>query len=214
MDVAQLCALCGAPSPGTRFCTSCGAPLAVVPQAGETPETAEIAGPVSGSTAVMVAPWVGSGPVPEPSSAPASASTSRRPDVLVVLVVAAMLLSGWAMVRGVEQHTLSGTVMILDSGYLGLRPGARCTGEAGYRDVGRGAQVVLRDTRGSTLSTGRLSNGEFDGLGCVFSFELEDVGRSDHYALELGAGGRGELQYSYEELSSADWSVPLSLGDG
>ncbi|MGY2004261.1 MULTISPECIES: hypothetical protein [unclassified Blastococcus] len=133
--------------------------------------------------------------------------------MLALLVVAALALSGWAIVRGVEEHTLSGSVLLVDAAYVGLTAGRSCTGEGGYGDLGGGAQVVLTDDRGETLSTARLSAGEYDGLGCVFSFALEDVTRADFYGLTIAGGNRGHLQYSYEELSDADWSLQLSIGD-
>lgn len=136
-----------------------------------------------------------------------------RPNIVALCVAAALMLSGWAVWRGVEEHTLSGTVMLLDSAYVGARPGSTCTGQDGYGDLGRGAQVVLSNDGGTTLSTGRLSDGEFDGLGCVFSFALEDVTRADFYRLEVAGGSRGQLQYSYDELAGANWSLQLSLGD-
>lgn len=130
-----------------------------------------------------------------------------------MLVVGALVLSGWAIWRGVEQHTLSGTVLVVDSSYLGLTPGRTCSGENGYDDLRASAQVVLTDGEGATLSTGRLSRGEFDGVGCVFSFALEDVPRADFYSLSVASVSRGQLQYSYDELADGDWSVQLSIGD-
>ena len=150
-------------------------------------------------------PWLSAQPAPPPAKI--------RPNVFALILVAALALSAWAIVRGVEQHTLSGSVLLIDSTYLGLAPGTVCTGEGGYSDLGGGAQVVVTDDKGETLSTGRLSPGRFDGLGCVFSFALEDVTRSDFYGLTVGSGSRGHLQYSYEELSDDDWSVQLSIGD-
>jgi hypothetical protein len=225
MSAALHCAHCGTPVRGTRFCTTCGTPLpgparedTAQPLASVSHQPAEV---VSGEhaqatvTSVLpapapvpvqpVAPWLSGQHAPQPAR--------TRPNIIAILVVAALALSGWAIWRGVEQHTLSGTVLLVDSTYLGLAPGRPCDGEGGYGDLGGGAQVVLSDDRGATLSTGRLSAGEFDGLGCVFSFALEDVTRSDFYGLTVASGSRGELQYSYEELAEQDWSVQLSIGD-
>jgi hypothetical protein len=166
---------------------------------------AESAVPIAETASTPAAPWV--------SGATAGEHSRTRPNIVAVCVVTAMVLSGWAIWRGVEEHTLSGTVLLVDSMYFGARPGSRCTGENGYGDLGAGAQVVLTDDRGTTLSTGRLSDGEFDGLGCVFSFALEDVTRADFYRLEIAGGSRGQLQYSYDELADGDWSLQLSLGD-
>jgi hypothetical protein len=226
MDAALYCAQCGTPARGTRFCTSCGAPLA-----GPASDDAQLhiprdqwsdlhvaelqqPGPAAGATAVLsapatsseqAAPWISEQPVPPPPK--------NRLNIFALLVVVALALSGWAIVRGVEQHILSGTVLLVDSTYLGLDPGSPCTGQGGYDDLGNGTQVVLTDEKGGTLSTGRLSPGQFDGLGCTFSFALEEVTRSDFYGLTVGSGSRGELQYSYEELADGDWSVQLSIGD-
>jgi len=136
-----------------------------------------------------------------------------RPNAIALAVVAALALSGWAIWRGVEKHTLSGTLLLVDSTYSNLDPGTRCTGEGGYDDLGGGAQVVLRDDKGAILSTGRLTAGEFDGLGCAFSFALANVTRVDFYSLTVASGSRGGLQYSYQELTDSNWSLALSLGD-
>ena len=227
MDVAHYCAQCGTPARGTRFCTSCGAPLAAswgttAPPSGPVGQPAAQDGGGAHETAVMptattvllpAETLTGEQTPPWLSEQPASQPPRTRPNVFAVLVVGAVVLSGWAIWRGVEEHTLSGTILLVDSTNFGLTPGSSCTGEGGYSDLGGGAQVVLTDDKGGTLSTGRLSNGEFDGVGCVFSFALEDVTRSDFYGLAVASGSRGELQYSYEELAGADWSVQLSIGD-
>jgi hypothetical protein len=235
MDVALRCAQCGTTVVGRRFCTTCGAPLAEAasveaqPVAADPGEASSASGPWdsttdrSTTTSVLPAPgpagsdvpppWLSGQPTSTPTPTPTSTSTRTHPNVVALLVVGALALSAWAIVRGVEEHTLSGTVLLVDSPYFGLTPGARCSGDGGYGDLRGGAQVVLADERGDTLSTGRLSAGEFDGLGCVFSFALEDVARADFYSLTVAGGHRGQLQYSYDELADGDWSVQLSIGD-
>jgi hypothetical protein len=73
--------------------------------------------------------------------------------------------------------------------------------------------VVLTDGHGTTMSTTVLSDGEFDGQGCVFSFVLRDVRHADFYGLSVAGSNRGQLHYSYRELSRDSWSVQLSLGE-
>jgi hypothetical protein len=228
MDTALQCAQCGTPVRGSRFCTSCGTPLSIFTpdEAGAAAEvTAEVPtdgqyqshepgrtaflptgllGPGQAADGESAPPWVSGQPVP-PSKA--------RPNVVAIIVVAALAFSGWAIWRGVEEHTLTGTVLLADTVYFGVAPGRPCSGERGYDDVDAGAQVVLTDDEGTTVSTGRLSEGEFDGLGCVFSFALEDVPRSEFYGLSIASDSRGHLQYSYDELADSDWSVQLSLGE-
>jgi hypothetical protein len=215
MEAALVCAQCGTPATGRRFCTTCGA-AADAAESVDRPPTEDFAALVPTDTYLPAAPtvepattpgapWLGAQPVAEPPRA--------RPNIVALLVVAALALSGWAIWRGVEEHTLSGTVLLVDTTYYGARPGSSCSGESGYGDLDGGAQVVLADDRGTTLSTGRLSDGEFDGLGCVFNFALEDVTRADFYSLTIAGGQRGQLQYSYEELADADWSVQLSVGE-
>ncbi len=227
MDATLRCAQCGTTVMGRRFCTTCGAPLAdaapveaqpvaLVPSEASSASDARHSttdGPTT--TSVLPAPGPAGSDVPPPwlKGQPTPTPTRNRPNVVALLVVGALALSAWAIVRGVEEHTLSGTVLLVDLPYIDLTPGARCSGNGGYGDLRGGAQVVLADDRGDTLTTGRLSAGEFDGLGCVFSFALEDVTRADFYSLTVGGGHRGQLQYSYDELADGDWSVQLSVGD-
>jgi hypothetical protein len=226
MDDELRCAQCGTPARGRRFCTTCGAliagsvvgvgPATVAPaeEASES-DVHESASGTATATSVLPAPQPPTGDPAPPwlSEQSVEAVVRTRPNILAMVVLAALALSTWAIVRGVEEHTLSGTVLLVDSMYFGSSPGSSCTGRGGYGDLGGGAQVVLADERGKTLSTGRLSTGEFDGLGCVFSFVLEDVTRSDFYALTVAGGSRGQLQYSYKELAGSDWSLQLSIGD-
>ena len=200
-----LCTECAQPAVTGRFCTGCGAPLPedVEPRRAEATTLAELLS--CGAPDEPAPPWLHTEPPP-----PVRRS---HPDVLAALVLGALVVSGWAIVGGVEEHTLSGTVTVVDADVLGLELGDECFGDGGYDDLNAGAQVVVADEKGTTLSTGRLSSGAYDGLGCVFSFELADVTRAPFYALSVAGENRGELQYSYDELADADWSVELSLGD-
>jgi hypothetical protein len=233
-DGTHFCTTCGAPLSSSVAETPGAPPLKAELSQGNTalPSTAQIATPVQApveqtavlathspgpTTAVLpdaevhaqaapaTAPWLSPAPVPRPPR--------KRPNVLAMLTAGALCLSVWAFVRGIEEHTLSGTVTVVDSYYSGFDPGRSCAGDNGYDDIRGGAQVVVMDGRGETLSTGRLSDGSFDGLGCVFSFALEDVTRAEFYSLTVASENRGELQYSYDELAADDWSVQLSLGD-
>jgi hypothetical protein len=114
--------------------------------------------------------------------------------------------------HGAERHVLSGTVLLADSS-SGQVPGEQCSGSGGYGDINAGAPVVLADGKGTTISTTFLSDGTFDGKGCVFSFVLRDVRHADFYGLAVAGSNRGQLQYSYAQMSQNSWSVQLSLGE-
>lgn len=202
-SVPLTCTHCASPVGSGRFCTACGAPLQV--------ETDDVLPGLEAATIPSPRPEVA--PAPWLDAAAAPPARRSRPNGLALLVVGALLVSGWAIARGVEEHTLSGTVLLLDASTTDLDPGDGCSGDGGYSDLDAGAQVVVADEDGTTLSTGRLSSGEYDGLGCVFSFALEDVPRADFYGLTVAGEDRGELEYSYAELADDDWAVELVLGD-
>jgi hypothetical protein len=144
----------------------------------------------------------------------ASGSRTRQAwrSVLALLVIGSLGLSAWVLMHGTERHVLSGTVLLVDSSSE-LAPGDQCGGTGGFGDINGGAPVVLTDGEGATLSTTVLSDGEFDGEGCVFSFVLPDVRHTDFYALAVAGSNRGQLQYSYAQMAQNSWSVQLSLGD-
>jgi hypothetical protein len=223
MDLARWCTECGTPAAGTRFCTACGAalperrpvsgwhpPLPAPPETdGGVATTALLAPGHAITSAVPAEAW----PAGPPDASPRVTPRRTAANILAVLVVGALAMSAWALMHGAERHILSGTVLLVDSAYDGYSPGAYCTGSDGYSDIGAGTQVVLTDGKGTTLATTRLSEGEFDGKGCVFSFALHDVKHADFYALAVAGQNRGERQYSYGELAGDDWALQLSLGD-
>jgi hypothetical protein len=211
LDVALHCAYCGSPSSGDRFCTACGAalpasPFVPAPRAAHEQGTGQLAASPSAPTAVL-APWAAAAAAAGPDR------PRRRLDVLVLLAVVALLLSGWWMLWGVEQHTLHGTVVVVDRTQSRMVLGADCAGRDDEADIREGAFVVLVDDRGEKLASGRLSGGEFDGAGCVFSFALEDLPRAGGYALTVGGAFRDSMPHSYDDLRTDGWSVEISLGD-
>ena len=160
-----------------------------------------------------VPPWVALPSAPGGEWVPPGSRTRQAwRSALALLVLGALGLSAWVLMHGTERHVLSGTVLLVDSS-SDFTPGDRCGGTGGYGDINAGAPVVLTDGSGSTLSTTVLSDGEFDGKGCVFSFVLSDVRHTDFYALAVAGSNRGQLQYSYAQMSQNSWSVQLSLGD-
>jgi hypothetical protein len=240
MDVALACWQCGTPVTNARFCTACGAPqnagdptqavpgveaafAPAAPPAGWYDQAPP--GYVAGTDTAVYGGGAPLGPLgppppwapayPPPVQDPRAAPRVRHPwrAVLAVLVVAALGLSCWVLMHGGERHVLSGTVLLTDSSVSDLDPGDSCRGTGGYSDINAGAQVVLTDGNGTTLSTTVLSSGEFDGRGCVFAFELRDVRHADYYRLAVAGTNRGQLQYSYGELAGDSWSVQLSLGE-
>ena len=207
MDVALRCAHCGSPSSGTRFCTSCGtdmsaAPSVPAPRVAHEQVTEQLAAPAPAQTAVL-APWAPAAPPP---------AVPRRPlDVLLALSVVAVLASGGWLIWGVERHTVTGSVVLMNRTFSDTTPGTRCTGIGSDSHLTSGAAATLTSPRGETLASGRLAEGEVDGVGCVFTFRIDDVPRVDEYVLSVGGVNQGS--WTDDELSADDWSVEISLGN-
>ena len=206
MDVALHCAHCGSPSSGTRFCTSCGTDLAAAPSV-PAPRPAyeqgtEQVGAPAPAPAETPAPWLPDAPVPT--------GPPRRLDALLGLAVVALLVSGGWLLWGFERHTISGTVVLDAASYSRTTPGTRCTGIGSSARARAGASAVLRDARGDTVTTARLSEGVTDGTACVFTFTFEDVPRADEY--DVGVEDVDSETFTYDDLSSHHWSVELSRG--
>lgn len=228
----RFCTTCGMPVTAVRQESGLGdsppAPSTtnmntnVAPVLMPTPPMAELhAGAVPAAPTQGPAWSPGSGPVSPPWTGRASlAPTHGRPaaryswrSLLALVVLGALVLSCWALTNGGERHILSGTVQLSDSSMSNLNSGDQCTGSGGYADIAAGAGVVLTDGSGTTMATAELSDGTFDGAGCVFSFVLRQVHHASFYRLAVAGSNRGELQYSYADLAHGDWSVQLSVGD-
>jgi hypothetical protein len=140
----------------------------------------------------------------------ANASPATRLLVVLALVV---LVGGWstAFLRP-ETHTMTVSLSLVDTDDSYLDAGDSCTGSGGYDDIGPGTRGVVSDESGTTLQTGTLSDGTYDGYACVFEFVVEDLPKARYYQIELGRETRGTLQYSLAELDRQGWHVELNLG--
>lgn len=158
-------------------------------------------------------PYVPGGYVaPDRSFAPAARRDSRSRGAVAV-TVAALAVGGWVLFGQGGDHTVTGSLSLVDATYSAYSAHESCTGSGGYDDIGAGTEVVLEDGNGRTLATTSLESGSYDGVSCVFAFTLPDVARADFYVLSLGNAVRGDERYSYEDMVEQDWSTELVLGD-
>lgn len=133
----------------------------------------------------------------------------------IVIVVASIFIVAGPKegTQETEDLGVSGTFVLGDFPRFGnLESGDSCAGDGGYSDIHNSTQVVARDGQGSILSITRLGAGVADGIGnCVFSFSFSEVPMVDFFGFEVA--NRGEVRYSYDDLTSEDFRVYLSLGD-
>lgn len=112
-------------------------------------------------------------------------------------------------------NTITGTMSLKDSAFGGLTSGTACTGSdagSGYGDINQGAQVTVSNNSGSILALSSLDAGSADGSGnCVFNFTVQSVPYSSFYQIEVTH--RGNVDYSYQQLSSQGFSMGMTLGN-
>lgn len=192
MSASLTCAACGGNVPSAHFCAACGAGLDSPPAA--------VAAPTALAATVLVA------------ASPPRRLQSRTIGILALATVVLAVGVWWGFGR-VTEHVVSGDLSLTDSSSTSdLAAGDGCSGSGGYDDMTEGAQVVLEDGDGSTLATSSLSNGEYDGSACVFTFSLTGATKAKFYVVKVGSS-RGDMRYSYAELAGQDWTVHLTLGE-
>jgi hypothetical protein len=110
-------------------------------------------------------------------------------------------------------NSILGSLTLHDpSSFSSLQSGDTCAGSGGYSDITEGAQVVASDGSGNVLAVSQLEAGQADGSGnCNFSFELDNVSHATYYKFEVSQ--RGEVDYSYQQLSAGDFNVAMTLGE-
>lgn len=232
------CSGCGAAVPPGAFCAVCGHALApptpsehaegqaeaTVWRAAPAPAPPTAARPVvpasapPGTVESSSLPVQG-GPLQVTDSTPVGMPSRRsRLDTgssryKAGAAVALILAAGFFVFGRGESHTLTGDLTLIDSDVASLDLGDSCTGQGGYDDISPGAEIVVEDESGTTLATSHLATGTYDGLGCVFEFSVDHVGKASFYRVMIGSESRGGLRYSHDELAGQDWAVHLSLGD-
>lgn len=205
------CATCGANVEG-RFCANCGSP---------SPQQAE--GAQSGATAVALGQG---GARPESSQErPRGGKTKKVATIAAAAVIVAalaivvpMLLSGAKDAIGPKKVTITGALTM------------RCykTSERGYDDIRQGAEVSVKDEKGTVIGTGvlgkrqttnadpaedygDLTNEAYFDLDCEFPISVPDV-PSDRAFYSLEVARRGEIRSSRQELEANGWKFDISLG--
>lgn len=111
-------------------------------------------------------------------------------------------------------HNITGSLSLHDpTSFANLSNGDACEGSGGYSDIKQGAQTVASDSHGTVLALSQLDAGQADGAAgdCKFGFTIDSVPYSDFYKFQISH--RGELDYSYQELSTNDFSISTTLGN-
>lgn len=142
----------------------------------------------------------------------APAGSQPTPQIITVLVTPvpqspSAKPSPSAAPSEAETHRVVGELVLHGAGTSGSRP---CAGEGGYSDVQGGMPITVRDAGGTVIGSASLGNGSTNTAGaCRFSIDVT-VPRSDFYTFALGR--RGEISYSYAEMTEQGWHVYFTLG--
>jgi len=121
--------------------------------------------------------------------------------VAVAAAVTAGLLITMTSGSGSATVTVHGTMTLTDSsgGVTGETP---CNGSGGYSDIADGAQVVISDDTGKTLTIVQLTGGVgFAGVSCVFDFTAKVPAGKSYYGVTVTH--RGTVKMSEAELATA-----------
>jgi hypothetical protein len=119
------------------------------------------------------------------------------------------------------RRIITGTLTLLDNiDNMGLDSTGGCGGDGGYRDINSGLGVVLKDGEAKTIAVGALGPGKLSRASggfsstatsyCAFSFSLDNVPEVPFYSIEVGH--RGAITYSLAQMTAANWTVSLTLG--
>jgi hypothetical protein len=142
------------------------------------------------------------------------ATTAPLPRWVYAVVLTAVvfhIVVGVALFRLQRtDHRITGTMALVNSGFITRADGQGCEGTSGYDDIDQGTQVTVTDGGGKTLGVGALGIGRSESEICTFEFSIPNVADADFYKIEVSH--RGELSYSKQELAAKGWRVEVALG--
>ena len=111
---------------------------------------------------------------------------ATRATLVVALVVGVVAgLTGLVSSPASAQRKLAGTLTLT----VASTHGEPCADLAAYPDLRNGIAIVVRDSSGNSVGTGRLGVGAAKGLSCVRQLELGPVPVLAEYRLTIGATG-------------------------
>jgi hypothetical protein len=177
---------------GSQFCPTCGISL-VDDDAGDS--TAERPNHLGADTET------GFGAVPPQSR-------RRKPTLLIVAVVAALVIAAGVVIGG--GLLLVAPSIFSDEQENTLRGQLRAP-ECGGGYAIENASVEVRDENGTLIGSGFTSSDQITaGSACRVDFQVDDIPKADFYQVKIGT--HGGPSYTYEQLSSQDWFLSLTLG--
>lgn len=120
--------------------------------------------------------------------------------VVLFLVVVSQFVGGSS-----ETKKVTGTFKLIDS--------SQCNPDGGYNDINSSTPVVLKGKSGKELDRSELGYGHEDSgypLSCTWTFTVKVPKGEDYYVLSVG--DRGEMQYTWDEITQPD-AIALTLGN-
>lgn len=111
-------------------------------------------------------------------------------------------------------YSIKGSFQLVDENIGGEVTSNNCYGTGGFNDIRGGMPVTIRDEKSLIIAMGATSEGTHSAgknsdVQCVFEFKIERVPKTNFYTIEIGR--RGQLNYSFEDMSTRNWEVSLRL---
>lgn len=147
-----------------------------------------------------------------PAVKPPRPRRSRQRWKVAAFIAAFVVVSvggglGMGAIFGPAPVTIAGHLLLSDATMHNA--GTVCTGQGGFSDIRRGAQVVITDETGTTLALAELGQGQPTGTNvCSFPFAAGDLYEHPFYGVEIA--NRVKVQFSHDQVAGP---ITLTLGD-